>query len=128
MTTLQLIGGFVAATLPAVTALGCYSAGPTFDDYLTANGGTIDEICGQIGQMVSGQYNAGEIYETCLDDQSDTIHITLKVKCNNWWFSEYLNAEDAKSACLTEAGGCDHGSEQNHGDFWYQIDPNDGTC
>lgn len=109
-------------------AFGCYSGGPTFGDYITQNGGTVDEICGQIAQLVARTYSAGETWNACLEDQSSSIHIDVSVFCRNWFFSEYFKYENAKSACLTEANACDHGSEQNHDDFWYKIDPNGGTC
>jgi len=39
-----------------------------------------------------------------------------------------INFQACKDALSTEIGGCDSGSEQSHGGFWYRIDPNKGTC
>ena len=39
-----------------------------------------------------------------------------------------IDAQACKDALNWEIGGCDSGSEQSKGGFWYRIDPNEGKC
>ena len=39
-----------------------------------------------------------------------------------------IDFQACSDALNTELGGCDSGSEQIHGSFWYRIDPNQGAC
>ena len=39
-----------------------------------------------------------------------------------------IGFQACSDALNTELGGCDSGSEQVHGSFWYRIDPNWGAC
>ena len=39
-----------------------------------------------------------------------------------------IDFQACSDALNTELGGCDSGSEQSHGGFWYRIDPNEGKC
>jgi hypothetical protein len=39
-----------------------------------------------------------------------------------------IDFQACSDALNTEIAGCDSGSEQSHGGFWYRIDPNEGKC
>lgn len=39
-----------------------------------------------------------------------------------------IDFQKCSDALNTEVGGCDSGSEQSHDEFWYRIDPNEGSC
>ena len=108
----------------SVSALGCYSRGPTYGD-LTGGSvdGAIDYFC-QNRAAAAGELPNGATVSDCYPFDGRRLEIQLR----NEGGSQSISVDDCASALYIEVGGCDHGSEQKHGDFWYRIDPNDGPC
>jgi hypothetical protein len=62
-----------------------------------------------------------------LEDQGSRIDWEIKYD-GDGTDSRTLTFETCREAFETELAGCEHGSEQNHGGFWFRIDPNPGKC
>ncbi|KAE9375916.1 hypothetical protein N431DRAFT_454510 [Stipitochalara longipes BDJ] len=118
----------VLATLPTAFSLGCYTNGPTFDDLFAGTTFNNVNLANLIGGIATGAWPGDEIKTWCFTFAGDSeYHVNIVVE-NNSAFWQNLNENDAFDAALTEINACDHGSEQNHGDFYYRIDPNNGAC
>lgn len=115
-------------SLPAVIALGCYSSGPTwwqiteFEDH---NGyyNTAWEICK--GPAGGSNFWPGSEKSGCLPG-TFRRHVDWKIKYNGKQQGVRFDINDCMNYVQIEMHGCEHGSEQNHGDWWLYLDPNDG--
>ena len=117
--------GLLATAATSVSALGCYSRGPTFGE-LTGGSvqGAIEYFC-KNRAAAAGEIGSGETLGDCYPfDGPRRIDIVLR----NEGAVQGISEEACIEALDIEVGGCDHGSEQTHGDFWFRIDPNDGPC
>jgi hypothetical protein len=127
-TSIRLAFGILAASLPTALSLGCYSKGTTWDDFQRrVPTSYYTSIWTTIANDMSGQYHGSERYALCYSYLNSGVHINVVVT-NNSKDSAYLEWEDIFIAIGTERDACEHGSEQNHGGFWYALDPNDGPC
>lgn len=113
--------GVLAASVCSVNALGCYSSGFKFQDL----GGSVTTAIIDFCKFASGDFTSGEQKSKCINVGSN--HINFKVQ-DETDIGQSLSYEDCYSNFDTEYGGCSRGSEQTHGDNWYQIDPNSGAC
>ncbi|KAF5571965.1 hypothetical protein FPANT_13448 [Fusarium pseudoanthophilum] len=117
---------YLAAAIPATSALGCYSRGPTWDQVNVQRGNEgfpviAKEICGTGGG--AGDYPANYEVEGCL--AGGDVHANYKIK-NNLNAYSALDYSKCIDSVLTEMFACSHGSEQNHVGFFFYLDPNDG--
>ncbi len=131
---LSLIGS-LAVLLPAVSALptspelGCYSRGPTWDDFAKLDGTTADTLPSDVCSYLSDlPVKAGNQFNVCLQwPDHNNLHVDVTLR-NIGSGTNILSYVQCLLDVATEINGCSHGSEQNHGNFWYKLDPNDGSC
>ena len=117
--------GLLATAATSVSALGCYSRGPTFGE-LTGGSvqGAIEYFC-KNRAAAAGELATGARLRDCYPfDGPRRIEIELE----NDGAAQGISEAACTEALNIEVGGCEHGSEQKHGDFWFRIDPNDGSC
>ncbi|PNP59903.1 hypothetical protein FNYG_14774 [Fusarium nygamai] len=55
-------------------------------------------------------------------------HIDWAIEVRDGQAEKTITYEQCSEAFNTELGGCHAGSEQNHFDFWFRIDPNRDAC
>ena len=124
-TKLTLAFGLLTSAATSVSALGCYSRGPTFGELTGGSvSGAVEYFC-KNRAAAAGEIPSGAGIRDCYPfDGPRRIEIELR----NEGGSQGLSESACADALMTEVGGCDNGSEQKHGDFWYRIDPNDGPC
>ncbi|KAM0719082.1 hypothetical protein Q7P37_004987 [Cladosporium fusiforme] len=128
----------------SANALGCYSNGQSFKNMHSAKnaqGGpdTTNEVKDDINttcDIVAGKtFNRGDPpYTRC---STWEVHVgDAAYNSINWAIRLSDNGEDSLvmsydkcvDALNRELGGCEHGSEQNNGGFWWRIDPQWGAC
>lgn len=128
--------GLLSAALSTAHALGCYSRGPTWNDWNKddQNPGLdsiADRICARVASTNADRpyidYQAGGAEIACFGSWFFKYSIAIVVR-NNRQAPLRLTFDECLTAVKTEMGGCSHGSEQNHAGFWYRLDPNDGIC
>ncbi|KAL2840393.1 hypothetical protein BJY01DRAFT_250015 [Aspergillus pseudoustus] len=118
---------FIATTLIATSpasANGCYSKGETWGD--VAGHDEIFNNMNSICNNFAGTFAAGQRKTACTNFGSGN-KIDWVVE-NNQGDSQTLSASDCVAAMTIEINACAHGSEQQHGSFHYQDDPNGGSC
>ncbi|KAF5021778.1 hypothetical protein F66182_6153 [Fusarium sp. NRRL 66182] len=111
-------------SLPAVLGLGCYSSGPTWFEVSQDHDGyynTASLLCGEMGSQF---FYPGDERAGCL--AGSYRHLDWKIRYNGKKQHTTMDPDDCKTAVQIEMYGCEHGSEQNHGDWWYHLDPNPG--
>ncbi|KAK5694541.1 hypothetical protein LTR97_009131 [Elasticomyces elasticus] len=114
------------------SAYGCYSGGITFSDF-----GTLSDVEGIIKSAtdkLATQHRTLKAHERVnhcqtLHNQAygrqDRIDFTVQNRLDT---SIGLNTFTLYEGFRYESIACPHGSEQDHGNFFYIIDPNDGPC
>lgn len=127
MYTSNLILGLLAGAGTTVNALGCYSNGPTFSNM---RGGSVDGAISHFcTNYVPRNFNSGQTISHCYPfpeiNSGDKVEMVIK---NNQGGSQGMSYDECYHSFQIECGACFHGSEQNHGGFWYRIDPNNGKC
>lgn len=127
MHTQTLILGLLAAAGTTVSALGCYSNGPTFSDMRGGSvDGAISHFCNNfVPRNFGGSQTVSHCYPFPEDNSADQVQMVIK---NNQGGSQGISYDECYQSFEIERGACTHGSEQNHGGFWYRIDPNNGKC
>ncbi|KAK4953951.1 hypothetical protein LTR10_008555 [Elasticomyces elasticus] len=104
------------------SAYGCYSGGITFSDF-----GTLSDVEGIIKSAtdkLATQHRTLKAHERAYGRQ-DRIDFTVQNRLDT---SIGLNTFTLYEGFRYESIACPHGSEQDHGNFFYIIDPNDGPC
>ncbi|KAK3644014.1 hypothetical protein LTR56_009866 [Elasticomyces elasticus] len=109
------------------SAYGCYSGGITFSDFggLSAVEATIKGATDKLAT----QHPELQPHERTVHNQAygrqDRIDFTVQ---NRLDFPKTVTTFILYEGFRAESIACPHGSEQDRGDFFYIIDPNDGPC
>lgn len=124
----------------STNALGCYG-GWGFDEMHGRDSvNTIEEVKADIattcGIVDGATFKRGDPpYTRCSTwdayvGEKSFYHINWAIQLadTNDYESLVMTKEKCIGALEREVGGCNEGSEQNNGGFWYKIDPNFGEC
>lgn len=125
--TLSLLS-LLAVSAPLANALGCYSGGPTFSDL---SGGSVDGAIQHFCRTYKpANFAPGQIITHCypFPENNSRDRVQMELKNNDGNSQQGLSYDDCVHNFSVERGACAHGSEQNHGSFFYRIDPNNGKC
>ncbi|KAJ1334011.1 hypothetical protein MN608_04009 [Microdochium nivale] len=120
----------LATILPGAAALGCYGNWNndvpwTSIDSALKNPGW-PAIAEKICDNASKDYYTGEKRDGCFNaGSSDKVNWQVK---NISGHETNLPRGECIDNILKEMFGCAEGSEQNHGNFYYYLDPNNGQC
>ncbi|KAF9458543.1 hypothetical protein BDZ94DRAFT_83679 [Collybia nuda] len=108
----------------SVNALGCYGSGLVYGD-VSNNAGVIAGARNAACGFFAGSYPQGGVKDYCYTVGSNRINFEVR---NNAGTTQSLSQSDCVAAMTIEMNACSHGSEQNHGSFYYYNDPNAGAC
>lgn len=114
------------AAAKSANALGCFSGGLTYGD-VSANNNDIANARTNACNNLQGSYAQGGSRDFCANFPATGNRINFSVK-NNAGTTQTLSASDCAAALTIEMNACSHGSNQNHGSFNYEDDPNAGSC
>ncbi|KAJ5824527.1 hypothetical protein N7447_006867 [Penicillium robsamsonii] len=121
---LAILGVSALLIVTPVNANGCYGGGETWGD-VADNTDIFNAMNGACASF-AGTFSSGQTKSVC--SQFPKGDRANWVVTNNQGDSQTLLASDCVAAMTIEINACSHGSEQQHGDFHYQNDPNAGNC
>jgi hypothetical protein len=101
---------------------GCYKNGPTFAQFGINSLDFIYAACG----ILQGDYQQAQSRSFCWQANGGKIDFAITRFGHS--SSAHLTEGECQSGFKTEYNGCQHGSEQDHNQWHYYIDPNDGNC
>ncbi|KAK0634453.1 hypothetical protein B0T17DRAFT_502111 [Bombardia bombarda] len=128
-TLLKATIAFITAHLSSTAlGLGCYRYGKTWQQFDKADGNPgLVSICQEICAAYTWKdFEPGETRAYCLNAANYQLRVDTVIR--NLIAAEVSCTPFCLNACLTEAFGCSHGSEQNHNNFYFRLDPNGGAC
>ncbi|KXJ89495.1 hypothetical protein Micbo1qcDRAFT_206430 [Microdochium bolleyi] len=116
-----------AAAIATASAWGCYPAGGVlWTEIDRALGGPgVPAISKRICDGAARDYYKGEKRDGCFNVGNARV---------NWEVENISDGEavltegECNDSVLYEMFGCNAGSQQNHGSFYYYLDPNMGNC
>ncbi|KAM7213313.1 hypothetical protein V8F06_011324 [Rhypophila decipiens] len=109
-----------------VSALGCYSHGPTFGDLAGGDrdvNAAIDDFCQK--QTGSGFFPSDTRAGCYPYANNKRLDMSIQNQAGSY---QTISKDECIRHYQREKGACDHGSEQLYSPFWVYIDPNDGGC
>ncbi|KAK3658831.1 hypothetical protein LTR56_001702 [Elasticomyces elasticus] len=104
------------------SAYGCYSGGITFSDFGTLN--DVEGIIKGATDILAYQHSTLQPHERAYGRQ-DRIEFYVQNRLDT---PTGVNTFTLYEGFRAESIACPHGGEQDHGNFFYIIDPNEGPC